>query len=104
MQSTDFGTALLHVDVTTFSKPKYVISVSLVRLYRLVQAVMLVSDKGCSASKRILHETPVYAQTQVDTTIPGNPDKSDTSWLSVAVLMSYQRMGIANFVRPYSMR
>ena len=39
-------------------------------------------------------------QHQVDTTIPGNPNKSDTSWLSVAVLMSYQHMGTANFVRP----
>lgn len=36
---------------------------------------------------------------QVDTSIPGHPSVEDV-WLSVSVLMSYQRMGTAQFVRP----
>ena len=71
-------------------------------LGQLVQALMLLSGEV----QQYINENPALelfcAQTQVDTTIPGNYDKSDTSWLSVAVLMSYQHMGIANFVRPCS--
>lgn len=42
--------------------------------------------------------TPAW-YTQVDTTILGRPSGAEM-WLSVAVLMSYQHMGTAVFVRP----
>ena len=60
--------------------------------------VLLCTDDMCAFSLSLNLMMPAW-YTQVDTTILGRPSGAEM-WLSVAVLMSYQHMGTAVFVRP----